>query len=631
MKIKGRDITLINMEQIQKDSVNFPTTPPLGLLSNKRLTYVTKPGESLGKGSAGAIYGYIIPPSTQIAVKFTKNDDYHFKDNTLVRRLDPIHIHEAAVIAEIGHHPNVIKLLDIFTYSDGIGIVIPRMSTSLKRFKGLTFNLAIIFSYQIALGLDYIHSNHWIHADLKPENILVDNEGKNVVIADFGFAKIAPDCETREWNRPEGYTPRYAAPEIALGLGQDYEIDIWSYGCIIFYLFYRGYLFNPRYPKENVKGNQKEKESTIIKFAFLVDIYHALGLPSSMKWKEGMQATYYKKSLSIYNTYRTVELEDKEHETDFHGEPFAFRIKKLREFLTKKKKNEKDIDSIVNLISGCIKLIPERRLTTKEILNSPLFSSFNETSTQNITCADFITTKEFPIPKIENKEKIKFIDRSLSILEYMSDRLMDSGAYMALIFADYAVIDTNIQQRKISYTQLLKEAREIKRALVDRKYTQLQPLNILDIVIMNTQCKLYSSNSYDILHHIRNPDTEDEDDLNLLLLIYITDAPFFFSQLDISIASWVCGDILLSSPILKLLESNDLEERAEKVLSHVLRYIKKLNDADYKKIDIAFKKITDISIEDFLDEIGIDDNNDMEYSDDEDQTSTDISSNNDNT
>lgn len=599
------------MEQTEKTFVNFPTTPPLGLLSGDNLVYVTKSGENIGRGSLGAIYGYTISPNTKIAVKFTRNDDEHFKNQSVVRRLDPTHLHEGSVIAELSH-PNLVSLLDIFTYSDGIGLVIPRYTTSLKRFNKLTYDLAILFSYQIALGLDYVHSKHWIHADLKPENILVDEENKKVVIADFGFAKIAPDCETRKWNRPEGYTPRYVAPEVSLGMPQDYPVDVWSYGCIVFFLFYKGYLFNPRYPVETEK-EKKKKDPPLIKFAFLVDIYNAVGLPTSQKWKEAYSAKNYNQSLKIYNVYKTIKLEPKENKRDFNGESLSYRIDKLKQYLKKENHKIQEITQIINLIEGCIKLIPSDRVDMKTILKSLLFSSFKPKSSDEISCIERDLQKVFPIPELnkeddENEEQKykRFVDRSFSILQYLSDKIFNTSTFLAIVFADYGYVDTNIPIKHREYSSIIEEAREIRRALVDRRYTELQHLYILDSIIISTECKLYSASCFDILYHIRKEDTENDDDQNLLLLIYLTDVPFHFSQIDIALSSWLAGDIDSKSPILDIFDLKDIEDTVEEVLTHTIEYLEALDNNTYIRLSKEYKKITGISIKEIINKIGID-------------------------
>jgi glycogen synthase kinase 3 beta len=54
--------------------------------------------------------------------------------------------------------------------------------------KGLTtFDIKLI-TYQIFRGLMYIHSLGICHRDIKPHNILI--KGKNIVLCDFGSAKI---------------------------------------------------------------------------------------------------------------------------------------------------------------------------------------------------------------------------------------------------------------------------------------------------------------------------------------------------------------------------------------------------------------------------------------------------------
>jgi dual specificity protein kinase YAK1 len=71
-----------------------------------------------------------------------------------------------------------------------------------------------------------------IHCDLKPENILLDREVDRVRIIDFGSAcysgnKIYKYIQSRY----------YRAPEIALGIGYNSSIDMWSLGCVAMELF----------------------------------------------------------------------------------------------------------------------------------------------------------------------------------------------------------------------------------------------------------------------------------------------------------------------------------------------------------------------------------------------------------
>lgn len=53
------------------------------------------------------------------------------------------------------------------------------------------YNECVIKSYtkQLLEGLDFLHSNHIIHADLKGANILSDGKG-NIKLSDFGAARF---------------------------------------------------------------------------------------------------------------------------------------------------------------------------------------------------------------------------------------------------------------------------------------------------------------------------------------------------------------------------------------------------------------------------------------------------------
>jgi serine/threonine protein kinase len=90
--------------------------------------------------------------------------------------------------------------------------------------------------YQIADGLDYIHSNKLIHRDIKPDNILISRDGF-VKLSDFGLSKPVSDrgtCSisaglkgTLLWMAPEmrGNTERVRATPMS---------DVFPCGCVFF-------------------------------------------------------------------------------------------------------------------------------------------------------------------------------------------------------------------------------------------------------------------------------------------------------------------------------------------------------------------------------------------------------------
>ena len=77
--------------------------------------------------------------------------------------------------------------------------------------------MALFYSTEIVLALDYLHQKKIAYRDLKPENLLIARDG-HLKITDFGFAKKIQ----------EGYrtytlcgTPEYLAPEVIMNLGHN--------------------------------------------------------------------------------------------------------------------------------------------------------------------------------------------------------------------------------------------------------------------------------------------------------------------------------------------------------------------------------------------------------------------------
>jgi serine/threonine protein kinase len=58
-----------------------------------------------------------------------------------------------------------------------------------KTYKGPAYPSDPIVLYQIADGLDYIHSQKLIHRDIKPDNILISMNGQQLKLSDFGLSK----------------------------------------------------------------------------------------------------------------------------------------------------------------------------------------------------------------------------------------------------------------------------------------------------------------------------------------------------------------------------------------------------------------------------------------------------------
>ncbi|KAL8896161.1 MAG: hypothetical protein Q9207_007848 [Kuettlingeria erythrocarpa] len=163
------------------------------------------------------------------------------------RRMKTILI-ETAIMGKLSHE-NVMKLVDFFEtpqltlvmpyYRHGIledlckGYGLKPKDDRFPRYRLKPKDRIIVF-IQILLGLAHLHQNGVAHRDLKPSNVVVANKRPlQVVIADFGFAKLVEDSSLMS----QCGTLLYIAPEVT---GNDYgpKVDVWSLGVLMVSLAY---------------------------------------------------------------------------------------------------------------------------------------------------------------------------------------------------------------------------------------------------------------------------------------------------------------------------------------------------------------------------------------------------------
>jgi cell division cycle 2-like len=120
---------------------------------------------------------------------------------------------------------------------------------------------------QLVAGVEYLHTNWILHRDLKTSNLLLNNRGE-LKIADFGMARYTSSPPPKLTQVV--VTLWYRAPELLLGAREyDYEIDIWSIGCIFAELLTNKPLFQGK--------NEVDQLSKILGL---------LGTPTKETWPE---------------------------------------------------------------------------------------------------------------------------------------------------------------------------------------------------------------------------------------------------------------------------------------------------------------------------------------------------------
>jgi len=151
----------------------------------------------------------------------------------------------------------VVRLRDAFVFREHQVLVFEQLAYDLyellkhEKFCGVSLKLVRKFAIQILQTLAYLSQHNGIgliHCDLKPENIMVVNRNQTRVnVIDFGSS-----CFVGEQGSTYIQSRFYRSPEVLLGCPYSTQIDVWSFGCVLFEMYTGRPLFNGKDPEDQL-------------------------------------------------------------------------------------------------------------------------------------------------------------------------------------------------------------------------------------------------------------------------------------------------------------------------------------------------------------------------------------------
>eukprot|EP01133_Synstelium_polycarpum_P003653 gene3653-4197_t len=269
----------------------------------------------------------------------TTNDDRE----VVIKILKPIQKHkiqrEIKILENLHGGPNIIPLLD--TIRDPISktksLVFPFVNKTDVRelINYLKDGDLIYYMYELLKAIDYTHSKGIMHRDIKPHNIAIDHRNRKLYLLDWGLAEFYHPSKTYNIKVASRH---YKPPELLVNMyDYDYSLDMWSLGCL-----FAGLILN-RDPFFNGENNDDQ----------MVKIVKVLGTEDFYKYldKYGLDVDE-----NLMHKIKPSTKKNWEQFIPFENDDIAHPV-------------------AIDFLDKLLRYDPQERLTAKEAMNHPYFSS----------------------------------------------------------------------------------------------------------------------------------------------------------------------------------------------------------------------------------------------------------------
>lgn len=197
--------------------------------------------EKIDQGCSGQVYKATLNPASSDSSQSPELQPVRAIKKIEKRIVkDPVKLRTEIEILQLADDPYIVRLFEYYEGPKDWWLVMEfctggNLVEFMKKRKTLNEKIASTLFKQLISGLKYLHDNHIVHRDLKPQNLLLSTpDNLNLKLIDFGLSKLCKSPNIKM--KTKTGSPDYAAPEVRMNVEYTSSCDIWSCGCILYFL-----------------------------------------------------------------------------------------------------------------------------------------------------------------------------------------------------------------------------------------------------------------------------------------------------------------------------------------------------------------------------------------------------------